>query len=289
MSTGYFQVPKKDIVKSKTMTVLCMIGIFASLYFTFYALFFRTVDVDITQDIRIVYEGESGSASVKIFNPSDNYNQRIQEFMDTVTYQVTPNKNLKNGDTLSISTKYDQKVLDRYHIQPVGLKREVKVEKLPERITNVQELSLTFLEELNKKGDAYLKKNMTMILADDFTDFHIKSKPTLVENKKMYRLFLDAVSNVQKDKIIDIFAIKAKGEINVSSTNEKLETKESIIYYMVTYNEINTAQTIRDGNMYGEKMIIKGNENLGNEKEFKAFMNSKYGAQYKLSYLPIIK
>lgn len=289
MSTGHFRVPKKDVIRSKTLTALCMVGIIASLYLTFYVLFFRTADVDVTQNIRIVYDGESGSASVKIQEPSDSYNQRIQEFMDTITYHVTPHKNLKNGDVLTITATYDKKVLDRYRIQPVGLKREITVDKLPERIKNVQELSLTFLEELNLKGNAYLKKNMPMILADDFTDFHITSKPSLVESKKMYRLFLDSVKNEQKDKIVDIFAIQAKGEVNVSSTDEKLEIKESTIFYMVTYNEINSAQTIRDGNMYGEKIIVKGNENLRDEKEFKAYMNKKYGKQYKLSYLPSIE
>ena len=51
----------------------------------------------------------------------------------------------------------------------------------------------------------------------------------------MYRVFLDGKKSSAKDKIIDIYAITAKGEVNTSSKKETLEMKEDTIYYMITY------------------------------------------------------
>ena len=117
MST-HFKPPGKEAMKSKTITSICMLAIIISLYATCYMLFFRTVDVDLTKDISIVYDGESGSASVKVFNSITDYNQRKQEFMDSVAYKVSPKKNLQNGDTLLISSTYDEDLADQYHIHP---------------------------------------------------------------------------------------------------------------------------------------------------------------------------
>ena len=84
---------------------------------------------------------------------------------------------------------------------------------------------------------------MEQILNEDFTSFFIRSQPELVNQKQMYRVFLDGKKSSAKDKIIDIYAITAKGEVNTSSKKETLEMKEDTIYYMITYNEINTSRS----------------------------------------------
>lgn len=99
MSSMHFQPPSQDAVKNKFITSMSMLLIVVSLYVTCYMLFFRTVEVDVTKDAGIEYRGEDGSASVRVINRNQNYNQRIQEFMDSITYEVKPAKKLKNGES----------------------------------------------------------------------------------------------------------------------------------------------------------------------------------------------
>ncbi|MCH4287363.1 hypothetical protein [Amedibacillus hominis] len=282
MSDMHFKVPSKDAIKSKMISALCLALIILSLYTTYYLLFFRTTGVDITKDIEILYRGEDGSGVVSVRNKNLNYNQRIQEFMDTVEYKVTPNKNLKNGDKIKISTTYDETLASRYHINAINVVKEVTVEGLPVRYENVKQIPQTLLDEVKDNSKKYLEKNMSSILSDDFTAFYFTSEPELENYRFMYRIFLNAKDDESKDKILDIYSITAKGEVNVSNKEEKLETKDETIYYMITYNEINTSGKILKEDIYGEKIIVSGKQNLQKEKDFKNYMSHKYGKQYTI-------
>ena len=93
---------------------MTMLIIIVSLYVTCYMLFFRTVEVDVTKDAVIEYRGEDGAGKVRVLNRNQNYNQRIQEFMDSITYEVKPSENLKNGDQITIQAEYDETLARRY-------------------------------------------------------------------------------------------------------------------------------------------------------------------------------
>lgn len=123
---------------------------------------------------------------------------------------------------------------------------------------------------------------MDQILDEDFTSFFIRSEVELVDQKQIYRVFLDGKKSSAKDKIIDIYAITAKGEVNTSSKKETLKVKEDTIYYMITYNEINTSLSILDENVYGEKLIINDALDMNKENQFIDFMKSKYKSMYEL-------
>lgn len=264
---------------------MSMLIIVVSLYVTCYMLFFRTVEVDVTKDAGIEYRGEDGSASVRVINRNQNYNQRIQEFMDSITYEVKPAKKLKNGDELTITAQYDETLASRYHVNPIQSVRKVRVKNLPERFADVTDIPASFLSKLDDRTNSYLDKNMEQILNEDFTSFFIRSQPELVNQKQMYRVFLDGKKSSAKDKIIDIYAITAKGEVNTSSKKETLEIKEDTIYYMITYNEINTSLRILDENVYGEKLIIAESLDMTKEKQFISFMKNKYKSAYEVQIM----
>lgn len=280
MSSMHFQPPNRESAKNKFITSMSMLLIIISLYATCYMLFFRTVEVDVTKAAEITYRGESGTATLTVSNRSQDYNQRIQEFMDSITYKASDRKNLKNGDTVTITASYDSTLADRYHIDPINVERTITVENLPIRYEHADEIEDGYLKKMDERGQQYLDKNMESILDEDFTAFFITSQPQLVDAKRMYRVFLDSKKTSSKDKVIDIYAIKAKGEVNTSSKEQKLEEKEETIYYMITYNEINTSQKILDENVYGEKLMNKTNTDLSKEENFKKFIQSKYGSVY---------
>ena len=137
---------KKQSYYSKLLTGCCMFLIIASLYVTCYVLFFRTIEVDVTKNANLQFIGESSSASVKVSNEYNTYNQRIQEFMDSITYEATPNTNLSNGDVISIIATYDEELAQQYHIQPIETTKQIVVKNLPERIQNAGEIPKVFLD-----------------------------------------------------------------------------------------------------------------------------------------------
>lgn len=274
---------KKKTYRAKLLTGCCMFLIIASLYITCYVLFFRTVEVDVTKDANLQFVGESNSASVKVSNEYKTYNQRIQEFMDSITYKATPNTNLANGDVISIIASYDEELAQQYHIQPIETTKQIIVENLPERIQNIDEISNDFLNQLQELGENYLKKNMNSILQEDFTQFSLHASPKLIEQTKKYMVFLSAKLNAHKDKIIEIYEIKAEGMENTSKSEEHLELKENTIYYMITYNEINTSLQLREENIYGEKMIWS--KQLTKKTEINAYLNQRYKDQYNITYI----
>ena len=98
---------------------------------------------------------------------------------------------------------------------------------------------------------------------------------------------MDANKKSNKDRILDIYAITAKGQVNVSAKGEKLEEKESTIYYMITYNEINTSFMLREENIYGEKLIYSGTKDLTNQKVFEKVIQNKYGKQFHITFLDL--
>lgn len=285
MSSIYFQTPKKPAFYDKLITVISLLIIIVSLYLTCYMLFFRTVDVDVTKAAEITYHGESGSASVKVSNKNQDYNQRIQEFMDSITYSVTPSRRLKNGEVIRISAKYDNELASRFHINPINAVKSVKIENLPIRFQSVKDIGMPLLKKINDKAKTYFNKNMDSILNEAFISFHISAKPILVSSKRIYRVFLDSRHNLAKDKIIDIYAITANGAVNTSSQEEKLEMKDETIYYMITYNEMNTSNQVLDENVYGEKLMIKNNVDLSKEKEFMEYIKAKYNNIYEIILL----
>ena len=157
---------------------MSMLLIVVSLYVTCYMLFFRTVEVDVTKDAGIEYRGEDGSASVRVINRNQNYNQRIQEFMDSITYEVKPAKKLKNGDELTITARYDETLASRYHVNPIQTVRRVKVKDLPERFADVNEIPASFLSTLDDRTRSYLNKNK-MCIRDSPMAAYIKNMERL--------------------------------------------------------------------------------------------------------------
>lgn len=285
MSAMHFQPPKKDAVKNKFITSLSMILIVLSLYFTCYYLFFRTVEVDVTKDAAIAYRGETGSASVEVKNRNQNYNQRIQEFMDSITYEVTPKNKLSNGDILTVTAHYDEQLAKRYNIDPINTIRSVIVDDLPQRFAKVEDIPQSYLRKMEKRGKQYLEKNMNQILNEDFTEFSIHSDPKLVKQTLIHRVFLDGKKAGNKDKVVDIYSIVATGKVNTSSEKETLVEKQAEIYYMITYNEVNTSLKILDENVYGEKLMTQKRVDMDKESDFLKLMNAKYQSGYQVNIL----
>ncbi len=245
----------KLLEKNKLLFLFCILFIMTSLFLTCYVFFFRTITIDVTKHMDIVYNGESGDATVNVSNNAYNLNQRTQEFLDSITYQVTPKSKLTNGTKIKIVANYDQSLMNKYHIQVINETKEVVVEGLPERFQDAKAVDTEFQKTLDIYAQRYFEKNQEGILKQDFTDFYSGSHREMVKNERLYRVFLKADSHDNKDKIVDIYKLTAKGMVNTATTKEDLTEQEADLYYMITFDNINSSRKLKEENVFGEKIL----------------------------------
>lgn len=249
------QAAQKLLLKNKLLFLCCILFIMSSLFLTCYLFFFRTITIDVTKNAQIAYEGESGFASVSAVNLDHNLNQRTQEFLNSITYQVSPRNQLSNGSIITITAQYDEALAAKYHIRVINETKEITVSGLVERFNDHSEMDEEFLGILDANAQSYFDKHMSDIMEEDFTQFYAGSERSVLGYERRYRVFLQALDRSNKDKIVDVYEIYGKGMVNRAADREDLEEQTSSIYYMVTYDDINTAKKIRDENVFGEKVL----------------------------------
>lgn len=271
------QTAQKLLIKNKLLFVFCMLFIMLSLFLVCYLFFFRSITIDATKDLDITYEGESGSATIYVRNTSKNLNQRTQEFLNSISYQVTPKTNLSNGTIVQLNATFDETLANKYHIEVINETKEITVEGLAERFNSPDEINEDFRKALDAQAENYFKRSMDTILKEDFTDFYVTSNTQLVGKERTYRVLLQALNKENKDKIVDIYKITAKGMVNQASDHEDLVEKELTIYYLVTYDHINTKMVLKDENIYGEKLITTKIESL---EDLETALRQKYLLSY---------
>lgn len=272
------------MLKNKLLFVFCITFIMLSLFLICYIFFFRSITIDVTKNMNIVYTGESGSASVTITNEDHNMNQRIQEFLDTISYRVNPKNNLSNGTILTVQATYAEEIAQKYHIQVINDTIEITVDGLAERYENIDQIPSEFLTTLDHRCDSYFERNMEMILQEEFTNLYITSNPQLKEKERLYRVFMQSVNPEVKDKIIDIYVLTASGKINQATDKEDLVDGEDTIYYIITYDNINSSQKLRDEDVYGEKIIHMGLD-LTKKEDLETILRNKYLLNYTFTIM----
>ncbi len=274
------QSTQNEMVKNKLLFLFCMLMIMSSLFLVCYICFFRTVTIDVTKDMKIEYSGESGAATVMVTNTSNNLNQRTQEFLDTIVYTVTPNAKLSNGTKITIQARYNQELADKYHIQVINETKEITISGLEERFSDAKQITKEFQKKIDQVGNDYLDKNITEILQASFELFDHDSDIQLVDQKHIYRLFLKSLNKENKDKIIDIYQIFAKG--TVSNENQAQVGKEEAVYYVITYDNINSSLQIRDESVFGESWNV---DDISTQEKLIPIVQSKYQFGYRVSIL----
>ena len=126
-------------------------------------------------------------------------------------------------------------------------------------------------------ANRYFEKNRDEILKEDFTEFYSGSHRELVNNEHVYRVFLKANTHDNKDKVVDIYRLIAKGMVNISKGKEELVEQEAELYYMITYDDINSSRKLKEQNVFGEKII-------GIEVDSQESLTQVLHQKYLLSY-----
>lgn len=269
----------KLLEKNKLLFLFCILFIMTSLFLTCYVFFFRTITIDVTKHMEVVYSGESGEATVTVTNNAYNLNQRTQEFLDSITYQVTPKNKLANGTKINIVANYDKSLMNKYHIQVINETKEIVVEGLAERFQNAKELDADFQKTMDEFARRYFEKNNDAILKQDFTEFYSGSHREMVKNERLYRVFLKANTHDNKDKVVDIYKLTAKGMVNTAIDKEKLVEQDAVLYYMITFDDINSSRRLKEENVFGEKLldiVVSDQESLTQALHQKYLLSYQY-------------
>lgn len=147
----------KQAVKNKLLYFAFLLSVCAGLILISYYGFLQTIQIDLMDGIQFTYTGENGYAQVSAHPHTDDLNQRIQQFMNTVTYTVEPDENLSNGDTLTVTAQYDASLAADYHFEPTHTTGQFTVEGLPSRYTDVADIDPAFMTECEQAAARYLE------------------------------------------------------------------------------------------------------------------------------------
>lgn len=272
------ETTERLLLKNKLLFVCSILFIMSSLFLTCYLFFFRTITIDVTKHAQISYTGESGFASVSAVNADYNLNQRTQEFLNSITYQVSPNEHLENGMSITIRAKYDEGLAAKYHIRVINETKEILVSGLVERFAKPGDIDADFLNKLDETAKAYLKRNQDMILQTDFTQFQAGTERSYIGSDRKYRIFLKALDLSNKDKIVDVYMLYANG-ILTDGKDTATQTQEPVgIYYLMTYDDINQGRIMKDESVFGEGLA---GLTFQSQTELIQWLHDRYGLSYQ--------
>lgn len=123
----------------------------------------RTQDVDLFKQASIIYEGTNTKATAKVeINKSVGYDdKKLDEYLEeNVTYTISPNKDLKNGDVITLSAKVDENILaDSFGYKPLAQSIKVTVSNLGEYVSSID--SIKNIDELDKKAQELLNTKVS--------------------------------------------------------------------------------------------------------------------------------
>lgn len=273
------------MLKNKIIFICFISFIIISLFLVCYLFFFRSTTIDVMKYVNLEYSGGSGSATVKITSDPKHLNQRIQEFLDTLTFTATPNSNLSNGTIIHVQASYSQTLAHKYNIKVENESKEFTVAGLSQRYENVNDINKEFLKQIDQNSESFIDKKMADILKNDFYDFYITSDTKLKEKQRIARVFLQGINNENKDKIIDVYEIKAIGQVNQAVDKEDLKDEEKSIYYGVIYDGINNSNQLSELEIHGEK-FIDAKIDMNEPKTLEDVLRTKYLFQYTMHIIP---
>lgn len=252
--------------KNKLIYFLALGSMCLALVLIMYNFFYKTVEVDVMKNIELVYTGENGSASVTVENNTEDLNQRIQEFMETVEYEVSPNSNLSNGDTIHIIATYDDELSMTYHYQPINTEKEFIVQGLNNRFESKDDIPENYLNEILTESENYITEHADEIF---YLDPETASQEDVSLNNinQLYCAFLKSTQT--SDRVISVY------QLDYASKEQAVT-----IYYLVCVPNINDGNRVIRQDIYGETAYLSSEElqNLNIE----SYIHRVFGTQYSI-------
>ena len=177
----------KQKIENKTIYFISLLSMVCILVLIAYFFFLRNVEIDIMANAQYTYTGENGNASVVVSPKQGDLNQRTQDFLNSVKYEVSPNTDLSNGDTIHVTATYDEALANQYHYKPKSVETDVKVEGLANRYKALEDIPKTLIREGKDATIEYVKENEDSIYSLEGKNEKV---PNLDKMKIVYSAYL---------------------------------------------------------------------------------------------------
>ena len=168
------------------------------------------------------YNVEKSDASEYYISGNDNF-VRIDQLLDTVTYKIDHYSDLSNGDTVTITAKYDKELAKQLNIEVKKSKVTYKVSGLTERYSSGKDIKIKAAKAILK----YEQDCLTRDLRDDETLLGVQKLMFVRENE----ITNGYASDTFDDVLITIFEVKSGSDIE---------------YYVYTVNPFYPSLTFED-------------------------------------------
>ena len=252
----------KQKIENKFIYFISLLGMVTILVLIAYFFFLRNVEVDIMDNAQYIYVGENGNASVVVSAKQGELNQRMQDFLNSVKYEVSPSSDLSNGDTIHVTATYDEALANQYHYKPKSIETNVVVEGLANRYLALQDIPKTLIQDGRNAALDYVKENQDAIYKLDGKE---EKTPSLDKMKIVYSAYLKSNQKKNSDRFVYIVSMNYSSEI---------------LYYMVCIPNINDSNEIDTHNIYGEKAYLTQEELDG--KDFNGYVDRVYSSKYQI-------
>lgn len=253
----------REAIKNKAIYLFSLLSMCLILILVAYFFFLRTIPIDLTKNVALIYSGENGQAKVEALNTAEDLNQRIQEFYDSISYTVEPDKNLSNGDEITVSASYDESLSQQYHFQPTNQERVMVVSGLPNRFESKEQIDEAWIEKIQTEMDKYLNDHAKSVLGFKENDVH------LLKDELVYFAFLKSDSSDNSDRFVGMYRV------------EYLDKEEpKVIYYLVLVPDINESMHIETQNIYGERAYLSVEED--EQARYGEYIERVFGSQYTI-------
>ncbi|MCM1386450.1 MAG: hypothetical protein NC231_03920 [Bacillus sp. (in: Bacteria)] len=201
-----------------------------------------TKKIDVMESVTLTYNGVNGYGTADIENAYDWEKEaleqagvkEIENFSSlgdalmiemSVSYTVSPNENLSNGDEVTVTAVVDNEAVKEYGIKFVAEEKKFKVEGLPE----VQYVDLFENIDVSYTGIA---PNVTAHIADANTDTYVQG----------IRYVLDKTDNLNIGDKVTVTAEYDKSKLLEKGYMAESDTKEfevsNVAKYVVELSEI---------------------------------------------------
>lgn len=252
----------KQKIENKFIYFISLLGMVMILVLIAYFFFLRNVEVDIMDNAQYTYVGENGNASVVVSAKQGELNQRMQDFLNSVKYEVSPSSDLSNGDTIHVTATYDEALANQYHYKPKSIEANVVVEGLANRYLALQDIPKTLIQDGRNAALDYVKENQDAIYKLDGKE---EKTPSLDKMKIVYSAYLKSNQKKNSDRFVYIVQMTYDSEV---------------LYYMVCIPNINDSNEIDTHNIYGEKAYLTQEELDG--KDFNGYVDRVYSSKYQI-------
>lgn len=136
------------------------------------------IELDPFKNMKIEYTGWNGSGKANVENTIDytGNNESVKKFIDSISYKITPNKDLTNGDTITVELKYTK---DAYKLANVSLTKEKKKFRVEGLLSGEHEV-ITKKEKVVQDGEEKEKVSQSYV----YDGVEIPAEWNLTEEEK---------------------------------------------------------------------------------------------------------